>query len=149
MQSLEVYAPVSLAIADAFISCWDEKYRSLVIRPETYINKYIDGSWMPLLQTPPFPEYTSGHSVVSTASAIVLTKLFGDGFAFSDSTEMEFDLLPRSFTSFKQAAAEGQRIGEFVVQKIQTRQQSAAKKAKGATAAKRKVSRWAVARTGF
>ncbi len=68
VQSVEAYACLAITIADAFISCWDEKYRSLVIRPETYINKYIDGAWMPLLQTPPFPEYTSGHSVLSSAA---------------------------------------------------------------------------------
>lgn len=106
IQSLEAYACLAITIADAFISCWDEKYRSNVIRPETYINKYIDPSWMPLLQTPPFPEYTSGHSVLSSASAIILTKIFGDNFSFSDSTEVEFGIPVRQFTSFKQAAQE-------------------------------------------
>ena len=106
IQSLEAYACLAITIADAFISCWDEKYRSNVIRPETYINKYIDPSWMPLLQTPPFPEYTSGHSVLSSASAIMLTKIFGDNFSFSDSTEVEFGIPVRQFTSFKQAAQE-------------------------------------------
>lgn len=105
-RSAEAYACVAITLADAFISCWDEKYRSIVIRPETYINQYIDESWMPLLQTPPFPEYTSGHSVVSAASAIMLTKLFGDNFSYMDSTEVEFDLLPRNYTSFLQAAKE-------------------------------------------
>lgn len=142
-QSLEAYARICITLADAFISCWDEKYRSVVIRPETYINQYIDGSWMPLLQTPPFPEYTSGHSVVSTASAIILSKLFGENFHYTDSTETEFGLPPRTFASFKQAAAEaaisrfyggihympsiingadeGRRIGEFVVRRLRTR----------------------------
>jgi hypothetical protein len=104
--STEAYTWVSLAIADGFISCWDEKYRSNVIRPETYINQYINASWMPLLQTPPFPEYTSGHSVVSTASASILTNLFGGSFAFTDSTELEFGLPARRFQSFAQAAEE-------------------------------------------
>jgi hypothetical protein len=91
---------------DAFISCWDEKYRSNSIRPETYINKYIDQSWRPLLQTPPFPEYTSGHSVISTASAVVLTKIFGSNFSFTDNTETEFNLPPRHFASFIDASNE-------------------------------------------
>lgn len=102
----EAYACISITLADAFIGCWDEKYRSIVLRPETYINNYIDQSWMPLLQTPPFPEYTSGHSVVSAASAIILTKIFGDNFSYTDSTEVEFGLQPRSFHSFNQAAEE-------------------------------------------
>lgn len=143
IQTMEAYACLALANADAFISCWDEKYRSVVIRPETYINQYIDGSWTPLIQTPPFPEYTSGHSVISNASAVVLTKIFGDHFAYADSTEVEFGLPVRRFSSFKQAAdeaaisrfyggihympaimngaAEGKLIGEFMVQRIQTR----------------------------
>src|SRR5262249_16593294 len=73
IKSSAEYTMVSIALFDAFISCWDEKYRSNSIRPETYINKYIDQGWRPLLQTPPFPEYTSGHSVISTAAAVVLT----------------------------------------------------------------------------
>lgn len=105
-KSTAAYACVSITLADAFISCWDEKYRSIVIRPETYINNHIDQAWMPLLQTPPFPEYTSGHSVVSAASAVVLTQLFGDDFSYIDSTETEFQLPPRRFTSFNQAAEE-------------------------------------------
>lgn len=105
-RSASAYACVSLTLADAFISCWDEKYRSNVIRPETYINQEIDQSWAPLLQTPPFPEYTSGHSVISAASAVMLTRIFGDNFPFSDSTEMEFGLPARDFKSFYQAAEE-------------------------------------------
>ena len=105
-KSTEAYACAAVTIADAIISCWDEKYRSIVIRPETYINNYIDQSWMPLLQTPPFPEYTSGHSVISSSAAMVLTKIFGDNFSYTDSTEVEFGIKPRSFKSFNQAAEE-------------------------------------------
>ncbi|GAB5564383.1 MAG: hypothetical protein Wins2KO_14460 [Winogradskyella sp.] len=67
-KTIFAYTKTSIAIADAFISCWDEKYRSNLIRPETLINMHIDKDWSPILQTPPFPEYTSGHSVVSGAS---------------------------------------------------------------------------------
>jgi len=95
-----------VTIMDAFISCWDEKYRSNRIRPETYINKYMDIKWQPLLQTPPFPEYTSGHAVVSNASAELLTYLLGDNFAYTDNTEIPFGSSQRSFKSFRQAAAE-------------------------------------------
>jgi len=95
-----------ITIHDAFISCWDEKYRSNRIRPETYINRYINIKWQPLLQTPPFPEYTSGHSVVSAATAEVLTYLFGDKFTYTDNSEEMFEIPARTFTSFRQAAAE-------------------------------------------
>ena len=105
-KTIFAYTKTSIAIADAFISCWDEKYRSNLVRPETLINNYFDDEWKPILQTPPFPEYTSGHSVVSGASAIVLTQIFGDNFSFLDDTETRYGLPIRSFTSFNQAAAE-------------------------------------------
>lgn len=134
----------ALTLMDAFISCWDEKYRSNRIRPETYINRYIDVKWQPLLQTPPFPEYTSGHSVVSTASATVLSYLLGQNFSFTDNTEEMFDISPRRFQSFMQAAneaaisrlyggihfrdaiengqKEGRALGEKIVEKLKTAQ---------------------------
>ena len=94
------------SLADAFISCWDEKYRSNLVRPETVINKHIDEDWLPLLQTPPFPEYTSGHSVISSAAAIALTTIYGDKFAFDDTSEEEYGLPTRSYQSFLDASAE-------------------------------------------
>tara|TARA_R110002049_G_scaffold97783_3_gene238177 strand:+ start:2587 stop:3942 length:1356 start_codon:yes stop_codon:yes gene_type:complete len=103
-----VYAMTKTAIGifDAFISCWDEKYRSNLIRPETLINNYIDENWKPILQTPPFPEYTSGHSVVSGCASAILTSIFGDKFSFDDDTEVPYQLPVRSFASFKEAAEE-------------------------------------------
>lgn len=128
-------------MADAFISCWDEKYRSNLIRPETLINQHIDESWSPLLQTPPFPEYTSGHSVVSGAASEVLTNIFGENFSFDDSTEIPYGLPARSFSSFRNAAKEaaisrvyggihynsavvegltqGKKIGDLVIEKLE------------------------------
>lgn len=139
-KTVYAYTKTSMAIADAFISCWDEKYRSNLIRPETVINQYLDENWQPVLQTPPFPEYTSGHSVVSGAAAIALTSIFGDDFSFDDDTEVRFGLPIRSFTSFNQAADEaaisrmyggihyrvaveigvkqGRDLGEFIVDKL-------------------------------
>jgi hypothetical protein len=104
-ESASLYTIASIALFDAFISCWDEKYRSNVIRPETYINDYIDESWRPVLQTPPFPEYVSGHSIISAAAAVVLTRLLGE-VAFDDNTETEFGLPVRHFDSFMQASEE-------------------------------------------
>ena len=105
-QTVYTYTKTSIAIADAFISCWDEKYRSNLIRPETLINEHIDDSWEPILQTPPFPEYTSGHSVVSGAAATALTSIYGDSFSFDDDTEVPYGLPVRSFNSFREAADE-------------------------------------------
>ncbi len=142
-ESAEAYALTAIALADGFISCWDEKYRSNLIRPETVINKYMDEEWLPLLQTPPFPEYTSGHSVISSAASVALTSLFGDEFHFVDSTEVRYGLPVRSFSSFYEASAEaavsrlyggihyrpaiekglsqGRKVGEWVVSNVQTR----------------------------
>lgn len=106
METVEAFALVSISLADAFISCWDEKYRSELIRPETVINQYIDEDWIPVLQTPPFPEYTSGHSVISAAAATALTTVFGEPFPFEDTTELEYGLPSRSFESFYQASQE-------------------------------------------
>lgn len=149
LKTMEAYTRVSVGLMDAFISCWDEKYRSRLIRPETYINEYIDEDWLPVLQTPPFPEYTSGHSVVSSASAVMLTDLFGENFAFLDSTEVEFGLPARHFSSFKAASeeaaisrlyggihyraaiehgfVEGTKLAQYVIEKMQTRRESIAK----------------------
>jgi hypothetical protein len=143
LQATEAYVRVALSLVDGFISCWDEKYRSKVIRPETYINQYISEEWVPLLQTPPFPEYTSGHSVISSSAAVALTGLFGDKFAYVDSTETEFGLTARNFKSFYDASGEaaisrmyggihyraavengvtqGKAIGNFVLNRIKTR----------------------------
>jgi hypothetical protein len=104
--TVAAYTHTAIAIADAFISCWDEKYRSNLIRPETLINKVLDEDWYPVLQTPPFPEYTSGHSVVSGAASVILTNFFGDNIAFDDDTELPYDLPVRSYQSFNHAAEE-------------------------------------------
>ncbi len=139
-KTVYAYTKTSMAIADAFISCWDEKYRSNLIRPETLINQHIDENWQPILQTPPFPEYVSGHSVVSGAASVALTHIFGDNFAFADDTEVAYGLPIRSFSSFAQAADEaaisrmyggihyraaveigvkqGRDLGKFVVDKL-------------------------------
>ena len=114
MKSVEAYMATSLALFDGFISCWDEKYRSNLIRPETVINSRavkgetdaIDLNWKPILQTPPFPEYTSGHSVISAASAVALTNVFGDNFAYTDSVEVAYGLPTRSYKSFVEASEE-------------------------------------------
>ena len=102
----ETFARTAIALSDGFVSVWDEKFRSRLIRPETVINEHIDEAWAPVLQTPPFPEYTSGHSVISAAAAEVLTATYGDAFAFEDTTEEVYGLPVRSFTSFRQAAEE-------------------------------------------
>lgn len=101
----EAYAKVGIAVADAFIACWNTKYLYNLLRPVTYVRNLIDPGWTPLLATPPFPEYTSGHSVQSGAAAQVLTDLFGE-VAFVDRTHESRGLPARSFRSFHEAAEE-------------------------------------------
>jgi hypothetical protein len=69
----------------------------------TVINKSLDPDWMPFLETPPFPEYVSGHSAISASAGRILTHLLGDNVAFTDSTEYRFGHGVRSFKSFEQA----------------------------------------------
>ena len=141
IQASTAYALTSIALFDAFISCWDEKYRSSLVRPETIINEHIDENWVPLLQTPPFPEHTSGHSVISRAAAVALTSIYGNDFAFDDDTEVKYGIPVRSFPSFIAASeeaavsrlyggihyrpaidygvAQGEKVGNLIVERIE------------------------------
>ena len=103
-ESVDVLARLGVSLADAFIGCWQAKYQYDLIRPISYIKRVIDPKWEPLLNTPPFPEYPSGHSTQSGAAASVLTDLFGEKFAFKDETGNHAGLKPRSFPSFWEAA---------------------------------------------
>jgi hypothetical protein len=104
--TVAAYAKTAIALFDAFISCWDEKYRSNYIRPETVINSSIDQEWRPYIQTPPFPSYTSGHSTISGAAAEVMTEYFGDKLSFTDTSLLEFGIANREIKSFRDAAQE-------------------------------------------
>jgi len=140
-ESLKLTTIVAIGLMDAFICCWDEKFRSNRIRPETAIRKLLDPSWEPLLQTPPFPEYLSGHSSISGTSAAILTHYLGDDFSYTDSVEVSYGLPSRKFKSFNQAASEaaisrfyggihfmdaidngmtqGTKVGEWIVKKLE------------------------------
>jgi hypothetical protein len=141
--TVEALALTAISLNEAFISCWDEKYRSRVIRPETYINQYIDENWVPLLQTPPFPEHTSGHSVASAASGYTLKQLFGDELHIVDSSEVAYGLPIREYNGFTEMVQEasisrfyggihympaitygvdqGTKVGELIWEKISTK----------------------------
>lgn len=104
--TVAAYTQTAIALFDGFISCWYMKYRTNYVRPETVINKHFDPDWRPYIQTPPFPEYTSGHGVISAAVAETLTDTFGDNFFFTDTSLREFGIADRSFKSFRDAARE-------------------------------------------
>lgn len=147
VEAQQTYALTSVAMFDAIISCWKEKYNSMQIRPVTVINDLLDHNWQSFLQTPPFPEHTSGHSGISASAATVLTKKFGDNFAFEDTSDLAYIGMKRSFTSFNAAALEasmsriyggihyrsgvdggaiqGRQIAEFVIGKFLNQQDQA------------------------
>lgn len=138
--TVAAYTETSIALFDGFISSWDEKFRSNLIRPETAINKYLDEEWRPYIQTPPFPSYTSAHATNSAAAAEVMTHWFGDKLSFTDTSSLEFGIGSRKIISFRDAAREaaisrlyggihyrfdneegnkaGTRLGEFIVQQL-------------------------------
>lgn len=103
-RSVEAYARLGVALHDAFLNCWTWKYRYNVIRPVDYVHEHIDPNWQTWVATPPFPEYTSGHSVASAAASTVLTDLLGE-VAFTDVNSI-VDWGTRSFTNFREAAVE-------------------------------------------
>jgi len=137
--TVAAYAETAIALYEAFISCWDEKFRSNYVRPETEINK-IDDNWHPYIQTPPFPSYTSGHATNSAAAAEVMTHWFGDKLSFTDTSLLEFGIKNREIKSFRSAAEEaamsrlyggihyrfdndngaaaGKKLGEFIVSRL-------------------------------
>ncbi len=104
-RTVEGFALVGVGVGDAFISGWNIKYIVMLMRPVTYIQRFIQDSWQPFIQTPPFPEFISGHSIVSETAATLLTSLYGT-VAFTDNTERFRNLQSRSFTSFQAAASE-------------------------------------------
>jgi hypothetical protein len=106
MESSYVYASLCIGMFDAFISCWEAKYTTNYIRPITVIQNQVDASWTPILYTPNFPEYPSGHSVVSRSAATILTHVFGENYSFVDSTEAPYGMPPRTFSSFYNASQE-------------------------------------------
>jgi membrane-associated phospholipid phosphatase len=103
---VETLALLGMGISDAFIACWRSKYIHNLLRPVTYIRRVIDPAWQPLLITPPFPEYPSGHSTQTGAAAGVLAGLYGTSFSFEDATHVDDGLPARRFPSFQAAAEE-------------------------------------------
>lgn len=141
-QAAELFVLVTLAQADAFTATWHEKYRLNLIRPVTYIRRYITPAWTPAIVTPPFPEYPSAHSAQSAAAATVLTGLLG-AVSFEDNTNLALGHPVRRYRSFQEAADEaaesrlyggihfpmgnengkalGRCIGRTVVERLRTR----------------------------
>ena len=108
-KALETYLKVGFAMADGMIATWKSKYQYNLLRPETYIQRYIDSTWRPLSPTPSFPSYPSGHSTMGAAAAEILTSLYGDNYRLLDKSHeanKEVTLKPRQFDSFYGMARE-------------------------------------------
>ena len=100
----EGFAKIGIGMHDAFVTCWNCKYLFNLLRPVTYIQAEIDAVWTSPVGTPPFPEYTSGHSTQSGAASWLLQDLLGL-VTFTDDTHSGVHA-PRVFTSFLEAADE-------------------------------------------
>jgi|ERR1035437_369004 hypothetical protein len=108
-ETVYAFAKTAIALFDTFIQCWDAKYKYNTVRPETVINRSFDKNWQPYLQTPSFPEYSCGHCTLSSSAAEVLTSIFRDNFAYTDTSELEFGIKSRSYKSFRDAAEENDK----------------------------------------
>ncbi|HEX7902471.1 MAG TPA: vanadium-dependent haloperoxidase [Chitinophagaceae bacterium] len=148
--TVAAYAETAIALYDAFISCWDEKFRSNFVRPESVINKYINSEWQPYIQTPPFPSHTSGHATISAAAAEAMTYWLGDNLSFTDTSSLEFGIKSRTIVSFREAAKEaamsrlyggihyrfdnehgteaGRKLGEYIVSRLEMKTNQLTKK---------------------
>lgn len=139
-KTARAYTMVTLGIFEGLKCCWTAKYNYNALRPETFINSLIAPTWKSFIETPPFPEYTSGHSVISSVAATILTSVIPQPYQFTDSTELYINLNPRHFNSFIEAAREasvsrfyggihfmpaldnglvqGREIGEYILRNI-------------------------------
>ncbi len=104
-RTAEAMVIAAIAAADGFTSCWTEKYQTNLLRPVTYVQRHIDPAWNTFVNSPAFPEYTSGHSVGSGAAAGALTRLLGT-VAFTDTTGRQNGFPDRRYASFREAAEE-------------------------------------------
>ncbi len=105
-QAAATYAIAAVTLADAFTSTWQAKFVLNLVRPVTYVRRLIDPNWSTIINTPQFPEYTSGHSVTSNAVANVLEGLLGRNMTFVDRSPVPRGIPERWFTSIRAAANE-------------------------------------------
>jgi len=140
-EAAKAYTLVSLAVNDGFIACWHSKYYYDYIRPITAIQDHWDSKWNTLILTPNFPEYPSGHSVISGVASTVLAAHYGNQTSFIDNAEELFGMPPRAFSSFSEACDQaamsrfyagihfkkaivdgvdmGREIGTFILKKLE------------------------------
>ncbi len=118
LETVVAYAKLGMALSDAGIRCWSEKYRYNCLRPIDYIREFQgDEDWNTVMcpdgsggfYTPNFPTYPSGHATFSAAASVVLSEVFGNEYTFTDRSHegrTEFRGMPRTFSSFREMALE-------------------------------------------
>lgn len=101
------YALSGIALNDAWIGCWKTRYEYNLLRPVTFIRDIMgQRDWLPLITTPPHPEYTAGFAAMAGAISEALTYVFGDNYNITDHTYDYTGMKPRSFASFYEMAKE-------------------------------------------
>jgi len=107
MKGAEAYLRLGVTMNDATISVWKAKYTYNQVRPVTYIRKYMGyGSWMPVISTPPNPEYSAAHGTISASAGFALESVFGKNHSFTDHTYDGIGMSPRNYSSFEAAGTE-------------------------------------------
>jgi hypothetical protein len=108
-KAMQLYVKLGIALNEALITCWKLKYDHQLIRPVSFIQRHIYSHFNTLIDSPPFPEFPSGHSFQSGAGTEVLKSFFGNDIRFTDSTLLyRKDIVntPRTFLSIDQLAEE-------------------------------------------
>ncbi len=106
VKTAEAYAKTAIAMHEATIATWKLKYTYNLVRPVTYIQQHIDSQWLPIIVTPPHPEYPAAHATLSAAAAYALTDALGDKISFTDHTYNDIGLSSRTFANFDAAGRE-------------------------------------------
>jgi len=107
IEGARLYAELFITTNDAAIGCFKAKYTYSLLRPVTYIQKYMNHpDWQPLIVTPPHPEYPAAHATVSMSAATILTSILGDKVSFTDNTYAYRGYPAHHFNNFVEAGRE-------------------------------------------
>jgi hypothetical protein len=107
IEGARVFAGLYIAMQDAAVGCFKAKYTYNMMRPVTYVQKYMNHKdWNPLIATPTHPEYPAAHATISMSAATMLTHLLGDNIAFTDNTYAYRNYPDRQYANFKAAGTD-------------------------------------------
>jgi hypothetical protein len=107
MEGSRIFAGLFITVRDAAIGCFKAKYTYNMMRPVTYVHKYMNKKdWNPLIVTPPHPEYPAAHATISMSAATILTHMLGDNIGFTDNTYRYRNYPERHYANFREAGRE-------------------------------------------